>query len=81
MQFGGRAAENTSQIHVLEVETKTKGTIVRQRYAAGAKHIMTIQLIKLLMISSSNCIHLQSRSRCRADQRSTSYRSGKCRNA
>ena len=52
MQFGGRAADNTSQIHVLEVETKTNGVIDGERYAAGAKHIMSIQLIKLLMISS-----------------------------
>jgi len=51
MQFGGRAADKTSQIQVLEVETKTEGAIVRQRYAAGANRIMTIQLVKLLMIS------------------------------
>jgi rhodanese-related sulfurtransferase len=37
---------------VLEVETKTKEASVRQRYAARAKQIMTIQLLKLLMISS-----------------------------
>jgi phage shock protein E len=37
---------------MLEAETKTKKAIIRQRYAAGAKHIMTIQLIKLLTISS-----------------------------
>ena len=52
MQFGGRAADKTSQIQVLEVETKTEGAIVRQRYAVGANRIMTIQLIKLLMISA-----------------------------
>jgi rhodanese-related sulfurtransferase len=50
MQFEGRAADKTSQIHILE--SKTKEASVRQRYAAGAKRIMTIQLIKLLMISS-----------------------------
>lgn len=37
---------------MLEVETKTKKAIVRQRYAAQIRRIMTIQLIKLLMISS-----------------------------
>jgi phage shock protein E len=39
----GTGVQNASQ---------TKKAIVRQRYAAGAKHIMTIQLIKLLTISS-----------------------------
>ena len=52
MQSGGRATDKTSQTHVLEVETKTKGTIVNQRNAARAKQIMTVQLIKLLLISS-----------------------------
>ena len=52
MQSGGRATDKTSQTHVLEVETKTKGAIVRQRYAGGVKQIMIIQLIKLLVISS-----------------------------
>jgi rhodanese-related sulfurtransferase len=33
-------------------ETETKEAIVRAGYAAGANHIMTIQLIKLLMICS-----------------------------
>jgi phage shock protein E len=37
---------------MLEAETKTKKAIVCQRYALGAKHIMTTQLIKLLTISS-----------------------------
>jgi rhodanese-related sulfurtransferase len=37
---------------MLEVVTKTKKAIVRQRYAAGVKPIMTIQLIKLLLLSS-----------------------------
>ena len=37
---------------MLEAEIKTKEAIVCEGYAAGAKQIMTIQLIKLLMISS-----------------------------
>jgi len=30
MRFGGRAADKTSQIHVLEFETKTKEAVVRE---------------------------------------------------
>ena len=51
MQFEGRAADKRPKIRMLEAETKTKEAIVRQRYAAGAKRIMTIRLIKLVMIS------------------------------
>jgi phage shock protein E len=36
---------------MLEAEAKTKKAIVRQRYAAEAKRIMTTQLIRLLMTS------------------------------
>lgn len=37
---------------MFEAETKTKEAIVRQRYATGAKRIVTIQLLKLLIICS-----------------------------
>lgn len=40
------------KIYVLEAETNTEEAIVRQRYAVGAKRIVTTQLIKLLMTSS-----------------------------
>lgn len=46
------ATDKTAQVHMLKDETKTKEPIVRQRCAAGAKRIMTTQLLKLLMISS-----------------------------
>ena len=37
---------------MFEAETETKEAVVREGYAAGPNHIMTIQLIKLLMICS-----------------------------
>ncbi|HEY2045096.1 MAG TPA: rhodanese-like domain-containing protein [Candidatus Udaeobacter sp.] len=51
MQSGGRATQ-AFQIDMFEAEIKTKEAIVCEGYAAGAKQIMTIRLLKLLMISS-----------------------------